>query len=190
MIVSIRRWTAAGNTPTKRMKTKRTQWSLVIACLVFQGWGILQAADVFTKSQLGLYKGEGRVNGVVAGTTFPTRSASARIRVRPNSLIIDGALFRLAGDEIRFKYRELGLSMTCVGTYRKSGRVFTANGTLDVNSAQLAAAGVDLTGFWNYRLVFTGNRVRQSLGMRFPNPNVPGDTVGTISSTATGTKDD
>ncbi|MBU6179570.1 MAG: hypothetical protein KGR69_07880 [Verrucomicrobia bacterium] len=161
----------------------------MIALLMWASAGTA-GADVFPEGQTGLYRGEGRVGGVVAGTTFPSRLSSAAIRVRPNSLIIDGAVFRLSGDEIRFNYRALGISMSCVGTYRKIGRVFAANGTLDVNSAQLAAAGLDLTGFWNYRLVFNGTRVRQTLGIGFPNPILPEQTIGTISSSATATRED
>lgn len=161
----------------------------MIALIIWVSAGTA-GADVFSEGQTGLYRGEGRVSGILNGVPLPTKISNSTIRVRPNSLIIDGAVFRLSGDQIRFQYRAQGLTMTCVGTFRRTGGVFTANGTVDVNNAQLAAAGVDLTGFWRYHLVFTGPRVRQTLGIRFPNPILPEQTIGTISSSATATRED
>lgn len=142
-------------------------------------------AKVFKPSQVGMYEGNGTVRAVVAGIPKAPENARSRIRVRANSLGLDGVRFRFANGRVRGRYFELGLSMVLDGTYRKSSKRLIARGSLEIFSLE-AAATVDAT--WAFRIFADGKRAQYVLAIRIPDPENTAIPVAIINARASGTR--
>ncbi len=141
-------------------------------------------AGVFKPGEVGTYTGDGIVRSILYGVPRAPERAGARIRVRGNSLILDGVHFRLANGKIRGRYYYSGLSMSLEGTYRKIGSRLLAEGGLEIFNL---SSGATVDANWDFNLRADGKRATYILGIRIPDAMNPGSNLAVINARASGT---
>lgn len=152
----------------------------ILACL----FTATSEAGVFKPGQVGFYDGDGTVRAVISGVPRDPVQARSRIRVRSNSLSLDGVRFRLAGGKLQGRYSVFGLAMRLEGTYRKAGDRLLARGSVEIFSLEVGAT-VDAS--WAFRMSADGKRAHYVLAIRIPDPENPAVPVATINARAGGT---
>jgi hypothetical protein len=161
--------------------------ALQVVALVMLAYFLTGTAEarVFKPKEVGVYLGDGSVRAVVDGVARPPQSARSRIRVRSNSLGLDGVNFRLSNGKIRGRYFAYGLSMVLDGTYRRAGKRLLARGGVEIFSLETAST---VNASWAFRLSVDGKRAQYVLAISIPHPESPGIPIATINARAQGTR--
>jgi len=157
---------------------------VVSACLGFLTPDV-SLAEIFSPNQTGLYVGRGNVRSVVDGVINPPESARSRIRVKPNTVVLDGTAFRFSKRKVRAWLWDFGLGVGLDGTFRKTGKRIKASGTARIISLDHNASA---EGTWRMIFYANGRRASQYLNLLVLDPEDPNVVLGSVTGRSTATK--
>lgn len=166
-----------------------TKPPMAVICLVSTCLGALDPgmarAEIFSPNQTGLYVGKGNVRSVVDGVTNPPENVQSRIRVKPNTVVLDGTAFRFSKTGVRAWLWDFGLGIGLDGTFRKSGKRIRASGTARIISLE---HNTSAEGTWRLIFYANGRRASQYLNLLVLDPEDPNVVLGSITGRSTAAK--